>query len=40
MSWFGIVRDLKPVPKHIKDSRSKEEAKQLKKEYSKKQNEA
>jgi stearoyl-CoA desaturase (delta-9 desaturase) len=40
MSWFGIVRDLKPVPKHIKDSRSKEEAKQLKKEYSKKQNES
>jgi stearoyl-CoA desaturase (delta-9 desaturase) len=33
MSWFGIVWDLKPVPKHIKDSRTKEEAKQLKLEY-------
>ncbi|NOQ72984.1 MAG: acyl-CoA desaturase [Crocinitomix sp.] len=32
-SWFGIVWDLKPVPKHIKDSRTKEEAKKLKLEY-------
>lgn len=34
-SWFGLVWDLKPVPKHIKDSRTKEEAKKLKLEYSK-----
>ncbi len=35
LSWFGIIWDLKPVPKHIKDSRNKEEAKKLKLEYSK-----
>jgi len=29
-SWFGIVWDLKPVPKHIKYSKNKEEAKILK----------
>lgn len=33
LSWFGIVWDLKPVPKHIKDSRTKEEAKKLKLAY-------
>jgi stearoyl-CoA desaturase (delta-9 desaturase) len=32
-SWFGLIWDLKPVPKHIKDSRTKEEAKKLKLEY-------
>jgi stearoyl-CoA desaturase (Delta-9 desaturase) len=35
MSWIGLIWDLKPVPKHIKDSRTKEEAKRLKLEYSK-----
>lgn len=33
MSWFGIVWDLKPVPRHIKDSRTKDEAKALKLKY-------
>ena len=31
-SWFGLIWNLKPVPKYIKDSRNKEEAKQLKEE--------
>lgn len=33
LSWVGLVWDLKPVPKHIKDSRTKEEAKKLKLAY-------
>ena len=28
-SWVGLVWDLKPVPKHIKDSRNPAEAKEL-----------
>ncbi len=35
MSWIGLIWDIKPVPKHIKDSRTKEEAKRLKLDYAK-----
>lgn len=30
MSWVGLVWDLKPVPEHIKHSRNKEEAREMK----------
>ena len=33
MSWVGLVWDIQEVPKHIKDSRNKKEAYQLKKQY-------
>jgi stearoyl-CoA desaturase (delta-9 desaturase) len=33
LSWFGLVWDIKEVPKHIKYSKNKQEAHQLKKEY-------
>lgn len=33
LSWFGIIWDLKEVPKYIKYSRNKKEAHKLKKEY-------
>ena len=35
LSWFGIVWDLRPVPDHIKFSKNKEHAKQLKEEAKK-----
>lgn len=37
-SWFGIVWDLKPVPKHIKHSKNMEDARRLKKEYKEAEN--
>ena len=33
LSWFGLVWDFKEVPKHIKYSKNKQEAHQLKKQY-------
>ena len=33
MSWVGLISDLKGVPKHIKYSKDKQHAQQLKKEY-------
>jgi stearoyl-CoA desaturase (delta-9 desaturase) len=33
MSWVGLVWDIQEVPKHIKHSRNKKEAYQLKKQY-------
>jgi stearoyl-CoA desaturase (delta-9 desaturase) len=33
LSWFGIVWDLRPVPKHIKYSKNMKHAKELAKEY-------
>jgi stearoyl-CoA desaturase (delta-9 desaturase) len=33
LSWFGLVWDIKEVPKHIKYSKNKQEAHQLKKQY-------
>lgn len=35
LSWLGLIWDLKPVPRHIRDSRTKEEAKKLKLDYMK-----
>lgn len=35
LSWFGIVWNLRPVPKHIKYSKNKEHAKELKEQYKK-----
>lgn len=32
-SWFGLIWDLKGVPKHVKYSKNKAHAKALKKEY-------
>ena len=37
LSWFGIVWDLRTVPKHIKYSKNKEHAKQLKEEFKQKE---
>jgi stearoyl-CoA desaturase (delta-9 desaturase) len=33
MSWVGLISDLKGVPRHIKFSKDKQHAQQLKKEY-------
>ena len=33
MSWVGLVWDIQEVPSHIKNSRNKQEAYQLKKQY-------
>lgn len=35
LSWLGIVWDLRPVPKHVKYSKNKEHAKQLKEQFEK-----
>jgi stearoyl-CoA desaturase (Delta-9 desaturase) len=33
LSWLGLIWDLRPVPRHIKYSKNKEEAKRLQKEF-------
>ena len=33
LSWFGLIWDIKEVPKHIKYSKNKKEANELKKQY-------
>jgi stearoyl-CoA desaturase (delta-9 desaturase) len=35
LSWFGLIWELKGVPKHIKFSRDKQHAQELKKGYEK-----